>query len=65
MADRPSGIRPALDATVIGDDRLRQQSQGRITPDSFTHGSSARRVRWFKRGFERGDLGECETLGRG
>ena len=42
-------------ATAIGDDRLQRQSQGRIVPNSFTHGSSAQRVRWFKKGLESGD----------
>lgn len=49
-------------ATAIGDDRLQSRSQGRVVPESFTHGSSAQRVRWFKRGFERGDLNACDTF---
>jgi predicted metalloprotease len=49
-------------ASAIGDDRLQQRSQGSVTPDSFTHGSSAQRVRWFKRGFESGDLQSCDTF---
>ncbi len=49
-------------ATAIGDDRLQQQSQGRIVPESFTHGSSAQRVRWFRRGFDSGDMGRCDTF---
>jgi uncharacterized protein len=49
-------------ASAIGDDRLQQQSQGTVTPDSFTHGSSAQRVRWFKRGFESGKISECDTF---
>jgi len=42
-------------ASAIGDDRLQRQSRGTVVPDSFTHGSSAQRVRWFKRGLESGD----------
>ena len=50
-------------ATAIGDDRLQKQTQGRVVPESFTHGSSEQRVRWFRRGFERGRLEECDTFG--
>jgi uncharacterized protein len=50
-------------AAAIGDDRLQQQSQGRIAPESFTHGSSAQRVSWFKRGMESGDPRVCDTFG--
>lgn len=49
-------------ATAIGDDRLQQQSQGHVVPDSFTHGTSAQRVRWFKRGLETGNPGSCDTF---
>ena len=49
-------------ATAIGDDRLQKQSQGYVVPDAFTHGSSAQRVRWFKRGLESGDLKQCDTF---
>jgi predicted metalloprotease len=48
-------------ATAIGDDRLQQQSQGRIVPESFTHGTSAQRVQWFKRGLESGRPKDCDT----
>ncbi len=51
-------------AAAIGDDRLQQQSQGRVVPESFTHGSSADRVRWFRRGLESGRLDACDTFGR-
>ena len=56
-------IEEALNAaTAIGDDRLQRQAQGRVVPDSFTHGTSAQRVRWFRRGFESGDLKTCDTF---
>jgi len=50
-------------AAAIGDDRLQRQSQGRVVPESFTHGSSAERVRWFKRGLESGRVDGCDTFG--
>lgn len=50
-------------ATAIGDDRLQKQAQGYAVPDSFTHGSSAQRVRWFKRGLESGNIKQCDTFG--
>ncbi|MES9847307.1 MAG: neutral zinc metallopeptidase, partial [Candidatus Thiodiazotropha sp.] len=49
-------------ASAIGDDRLQKQSQGYVSPDSFTHGSSAQRVKWFKIGFQGGDLKQCDTF---
>jgi predicted metalloprotease len=59
----PGDIEEALNtASHIGDDRLQKQSRGYVTPDSFTHGSSAQRVRWFKQGFESGDIRACDTF---
>jgi predicted metalloprotease len=59
----PGDLEAALTAaSAIGDDRLQQQTQGRIVPESFTHGSSAQRMRWFKRGFESGDMNQCNTF---
>ncbi len=59
----PGDLETALNAaSAIGDDRLQQQSQGHIVPESFTHGSSAQRTRWFKRGFETGDMNQCNTF---
>lgn len=59
----PGDLEAALTAaSAIGDDRLQQQSQGQIVPESFTHGSSAQRVRWFKMGFESGDMNQCNTF---
>ena len=49
-------------ASAIGDDRLQKQSRGYVAPESFTHGSSEQRVRWFKRGFETGDVNSCDTF---
>lgn len=49
-------------ANAIGDDRLQQQSQGRVVPDAFTHGSSAQRMYWFKKGFETGDPAQGDTF---
>jgi hypothetical protein len=57
----PGDIAEALNAaTAIGDDRLQQQSQGRVVPESFTHGTSEQRVRWFKRGMDSGRPKDCE-----
>ncbi|MDX1708403.1 MAG: neutral zinc metallopeptidase [Desulfobacterales bacterium] len=49
-------------ASAIGDDRLQRKTRGYVTPDSFTHGSSAQRVRWFKRGLESGAVLDCNTF---
>lgn len=56
-------IQEALEAAnAIGDDRLQQQYQGTVTPDSFTHGTSAQRMYWFKKGFETGDITQGDTF---
>ena len=49
-------------ASAIGDDRLQQQSQGRVVPDSFTHGTSEQRMKWFKKGYESGDMKQGDTF---
>jgi uncharacterized protein len=49
-------------ATAIGDDALQKQAGGEVMPDSFTHGSSAQRVRWFNRGIESGEIAQCNTF---
>jgi predicted metalloprotease len=49
-------------ASAIGDDRLQKESQGYVVPDSFTHGSSEQRVRWFRQGFDTGDMRRCDTF---
>jgi uncharacterized protein len=58
--DVESGIAAA---TAVGDDRIQQQSRGYVVPESFTHGSSAQRVRWFKVGLQSGDIRQCNTFG--
>lgn len=52
-------------AEAIGDDRLQRQGGGQVVPDSFTHGSSEQRYRWFKRGFDSGDPKVCDTFAAG
>jgi predicted metalloprotease len=59
--DVESGLRAAA---AIGDDRLQKQTQGRVAPESFTHGSSAQRVEWFRRGLENGRMDDCDTFAR-
>ncbi len=59
----PGDIEEALNAAqAIGDDRLQKQSTGQVVPDSFTHGSSEQRMRWFRRGFEAGDVRQCDSF---
>ncbi|HMM54048.1 MAG TPA: neutral zinc metallopeptidase [Candidatus Desulfobacillus sp.] len=59
----PGEIEQALAAAAaIGDDRLQRQAGGVIVPESFTHGTSEQRVRWFRRGFDSGDPGACDTF---
>lgn len=68
-ADRARGVLEAGDveeglqaAAAIGDDRIQRRTQGSVVPESFTHGSSAQRVRWFRRGMELGTLEGCDTF---
>ncbi len=59
----PGDLESALNAAnQIGDDRLQQEHQGRVTPDSFTHGTSAQRMYWFKKGYDTGDLRQGDTF---
>lgn len=59
----PGDIEEALQAAnAIGDDRLQKQSQGYVVPDAFTHGTSAQRMKWFKKGFDTGDIEQGDTF---
>lgn len=59
----PGDIEEALNAaSAIGDDRIQRQTQGHVVPDSFTHGTSAQRIRWFRRGLETGDFAQGDTF---
>ncbi len=49
-------------ANAIGDDKLQKQAQGEVVPDAFTHGTSAQRMYWFKKGFETGDIKQGDTF---
>jgi hypothetical protein len=68
-ADRSRGLLETGDmeealraASAIGDDRIMRQTHGTVVPDSFTHGTSEQRVRWFRRGFESGNINQCDTF---
>jgi len=59
----PGDVDEALNAAAaIGDDRLQKETQGRVVPESFTHGTSAQRSHWFKQGFQTGDMRQCNTF---
>ncbi|MDQ6890516.1 MAG: zinc metallopeptidase, partial [Bacteroidota bacterium] len=59
----PNDISEALNAAnAIGDDRLQKEAQGTVTPDAFTHGTSAQRMYWFKKGYDTGDLNQGDTF---
>lgn len=61
----PGDVDEALGgAAAVGDDRLQQQSQGEVVPESFTHGTSEQRMRWFMTGFESGQPDRCDTFAR-
>jgi predicted metalloprotease len=60
--DAEEGLRAAA---AIGDDRLQRQAQGRVVPESFTHGSSEDRVRWLRRGLDSGNIDACNTFASG
>jgi predicted metalloprotease len=50
---------------MIGDDTLQKKARNTVVPESFTHGTSAQRVSWFKRGVDSGDINQCDTFGTG
>jgi predicted metalloprotease len=59
----PGDIEEALRAaSAIGDDNIQRQTSGRVVPDSFTHGTSEQRLRWFRKGFETGDIRQGDTF---
>jgi len=60
--DLESGLNAA---SAVGDDRIQKAATGRVSPDSFTHGSAAQRQKWFRRGFDSGSLDACDTFGSG
>jgi predicted metalloprotease len=62
----PGDVEEALGAaSAIGDDRLQREAQGRVVPESFTHGTSEQRMRWFRTGLERGSVEACDTFRAG
>lgn len=64
VAIQAGDIEEALNAaSAIGDDRLQRQTQGQVVPESFTHGTSAQRVRWFQQGYRSGEMRQCDTFG--
>jgi predicted metalloprotease len=59
----PGDIDEALNAaSAVGDDQLQRESQGRVVPDSFTHGTSRQRMEWFRTGFDSGAMRDCNTF---
>jgi predicted metalloprotease len=61
--ENPQEVNEAINAAAaVGDDRIQQQTQGHVDPDSFTHGTSEQRMTWFKRGFDTGDRDSCDTF---
>lgn len=62
----PGDVQEALGAAAaVGDDRIQRAATGRVDPESFTHGTSQQRQEWFSRGFETGEMGECDTFAAG
>ena len=63
LRDRAMWEKYAKAAKAIGDDTLQRRATGRVMPERFTHGSSAQRVEWLKRGYQSGDPAKCDTFG--
>lgn len=61
-ASGPTTPRSRKGARAVGDDRLQQRGQGHVVPESFTHGTSAQRAKWFNRGLSSGDPNQCDTF---
>ena len=62
----PGELQQALQAAAsVGDDTLQRRTQGRVVPETFTHGSAEQRQRWFQRGFDGGKLESCDTFASG
>ena len=60
---QPGDVEEGLNAaSAIGDDTIQKRMQGRVVPESFTHGSSAQRVRWFRKGLDTGQMQSCDTF---
>jgi len=63
LLENAAEVNEALDAAAaVGDDRIQQQTQGRVDPESFTHGTAEQRKSWFNKGYTTGDYKQCDTF---